>query len=66
MMAVCTPMCKFVSEYAKIGIARQKDRGATYNMCDKNEMRVVAAQIFTFLIREIYKNECEGVRCSRE
>lgn len=37
-----------------------------YSMCDKDEMRVVAVQIFTFLIREIYKNECEGVRCSRK
>ena len=37
-----------------------------YSMCDKDEMRVVAAQIFTFLIREICKNECEVVRCSRE
>lgn len=46
MMAVCTSMRKFVSEYAKIGIARQKDRGAMYNMCDENEVHVVAVQNF--------------------
>ena len=62
MMAVCTSMRKFVNEYAKIDAARQKDRGATYNMCNKNEVRVVEVQNFTFLIREICKNECEVVR----
>ena len=46
MMAVSTSMRKFVSEHAKIDIARQKDRGAMYNMCDENEVCVVAAQNF--------------------
>lgn len=46
MMAVCTPMCKFVNEHAKNDIARQKDGGAMYSMCDKNEVRVVAVQYF--------------------
>ena len=31
-------------------------------MCNKNEVRVVAVQNFTFLIRKICKNECEVVR----
>ena len=46
MMAVSTSMRRFVSEHAKIDTARQKDRGATYNMCDENEARGVAAQNF--------------------
>lgn len=46
MMVVCTPMCKFVNEYAKLTQLDRKIEEWRTTCVMKNEVRVVAVQNF--------------------
>lgn len=62
MMAVCTSMCKFSNEHAKLlPLDRRTERQSTICVM-KNEMRTVGVQNFHIAIIEMCKNECGVVR----